>query len=109
MPGENPTPAIPDEVLFRNVHPTWIDVNGVQSRAFNPTPKDKGELSVDIASLITAECAFLLFTGRLGYSSSGIWPVTLSKCKDVKTIAFQDPLYAHRSHGFIDFRQKNRT
>jgi hypothetical protein len=105
---EAETPANPDEILFRQVHPKFYDGDAVQTRAFNPTKKDVGELSVDLGSLISAKCAFLLFTGRLGYSSVGVWPIVMSKCQGANTSAFHKPLYAHRCHGFIDFRLKGK-
>jgi hypothetical protein len=108
MPENLSSPVSPNETLFRQVHPQFVDAGGVQTRAFCPTKKDKGELSVDLGSLITAECSFLLFTNRHGYSSCGVWPIVISKCQDLSVTAFHKSEYAHHSHGFVDFKGKEK-
>ena len=50
----------PGEVLFRQVHPSWIQAGKPTSQAFRPTPKDRGLLSVSRSSKTTASAAFEL-------------------------------------------------
>ncbi|HYY30319.1 MAG TPA: hypothetical protein VE860_20415, partial [Chthoniobacterales bacterium] len=107
MQPDSLTPIPPDEVLYRQVHPNFLDGNHAQSPAFNPTPKDEGELSIDLSSLISAKDAYLLFTGK-GYSSVGVWPIVMSKCSGANTSAYHKPSPGHKSHGFVDFRGKDR-
>jgi len=102
-----------DELLFRQVHPSWMRGDEATSQAFKPTPKDAGRLSVARASMTTAEAAFQLHTGSRGFASVGTWAVTLEEVDKapVSLRAFHDPLtepVADPAHAYIDFTGRSR-
>ena len=67
------------DLVFRQVHPNHWDGKNPNSVAFSPTPKDKDKLSVDDASLVTAEGAWSHFTKNLGFQSVGTWAVSVGE------------------------------
>lgn len=97
-----------EELLFRQVHPEWI-VDGVpSSQAFKPTPKDKGELSIALGSLTTADGAYAHHTNDLGFKSAGAWAVSVGEADAIDLRSFARPLDQSPAHGFIDFRKLGR-
>ncbi|OAM90735.1 hypothetical protein AW736_06420 [Termitidicoccus mucosus] len=66
-------------MVFRQVHPNHWDGKNPNSVAFSPTPKDQDQLSVDDASLVTAEESWTHFTKNLGLQSVGVWAVTANE------------------------------
>jgi hypothetical protein len=103
-----PVPVVPNEVLFRQVHPSFIPDGVVQSNAFKPTLKDEGKLSVSLASLTSAEDAYLHHTVFLGKQSAGVWALTGQECIDNGTLGFHEAEPNNHAHGFIDFRGKSK-
>jgi len=102
-----------DELLFRQVHPSWVRDAEPTSQAFKPTPKDTGRLSVARASMTTAEAAFQLHTRSRGFGSEGTWAVTLEEVRraPISLPAFHDPLtepVADPAHAYIDFTGRSR-
>lgn len=96
-----------DELLHRQVHPSFLQKGRVSSQAFRPTPKDEGMLSVSRGSLSSAEEAYLLYTGDKGLESVGVWSVTVGECAAVALHAFHDPVtepVPDPAHSFVDFR-----
>lgn len=67
-------------LLFRHVHPNWIQDGRVTSQVFRPTPKDESLLSVYDGDLIPAEDAWKHFTGTLNFSAAGTLAVTVFEC-----------------------------
>ncbi len=65
-----------DEILFRQIHPTFFEDGHVSSSPFVPTKKDEGKLSVDRSSLTTASGAFHLYTSN-GRQSAAVLGVTV--------------------------------
>lgn len=115
MTGEGPRPeerrtrlTDPDEVLFRQVHPSWVDDGVPTSQAFTPTPKDEGELSIALGSLTTAEAAFKHHTTVLKFASAGTWAVTVGEADDAGLESFDDDQPDLLAHGFVDFRGLGR-
>lgn len=97
-----------DELLHRQVHPTFLQKGRVSSQAFRPTPKDDGMLSVSRGSVTSAEDAYVLYTGDKGLASVGVWSVTVSECGGVNLKAFHDAVIEpvpDPAHSFVDFRQ----
>jgi hypothetical protein len=98
-----------DEVLFRQVHPSFVRDGRPSSQAFRPTPKDQGRLSVARGSLTTAAGAFQHYTERLRLSSAGTWGLTVGECREQGLPAVADPLtappetVADPAHAVIDF------
>lgn len=97
-----------DELLYRQVHPKWLDDGEPSSQAFRPTKKDEGMLSVGLGNKTTAENAFLHHTQTLGLSSHGTWAVTVGEAATAELSSFEQPLEGDPAHGFIDFRALGR-
>jgi hypothetical protein len=92
------------EILYRQVHPNWVE-DGVPSYlAFRPTTKDEGQLSVDQGSLITAEDAYRQHTTIRKLKSAGTWAVTVGEADGAALKSFDDHEDDPPAHGFIDFR-----
>lgn len=111
MTDEHPQPATdrtrltdPDEVLYRQVHPTWVQDGVPTSQAFTPTPKDEGELSIARGSLNTAEAAYKHYTTVQKFESAGTWAVTVGEANGAGLESFDDARPDLLAHGFIDFR-----
>lgn len=64
------------DLFYRQVNPNHWDGKQPNSVAFLPMPKDKDQLSVDDAQLVTAEDAWKHFTQSLGFQSIGTWAVS---------------------------------
>lgn len=93
-----------DELLHRQVHPSFMQKGRVSSQAFRPTPKDENQLSISRGSMTTAEEAY---TEEKELESVGVWSVTVGECQTVELKAFHQPVnepIPDPAHGFIDFR-----
>jgi hypothetical protein len=98
----------PSEVLFRQVHPNWID-NGVpSSQAFAPTKKDEGQLSITRGALTTAEAAFKHYTLVQQLESAGTWGISVGEATAAGLDSFDDYREDVPAHGFVDFRPLSR-
>jgi hypothetical protein len=95
-------------MLFRQVHPSWVQDGVPSSQAFRPTKKDEGMLSVARGSMITAEGAFEHHTKVLGHQSAGSWGVTVDEVGNVELACYADPTDDTPHHGLIDFRELAR-
>jgi len=104
-----------DELLFRQVHPTFVRDGRVGSQAFRPTAKDEGCLSVARGALTTPRQAYHHHTGTVGLDSAGTWAVSVGECGTLSLVAFEDPIAASAeapadpAHAFIDFRELSRS
>lgn len=96
-----------DEMLYRQVNPTWLREGRITSQVFNPFPKDKGLLSVTREQMTTAEATYSLFTGR-GLLSAGVVAVKVEECSQTTLEAYHDPEdkvgFEDPAHSVIDFR-----
>jgi hypothetical protein len=105
-----PAIEVDDELLFRQVRPTWLREGRVGAEAFIPRPKDEKLLSVAREALIDGEGAYRHHVEKLGYSSAGTWAVTVGECRTLELKAFPDALtsppetVAYPAHTSIDFR-----
>jgi len=97
-----------NELLFRQVHPSFIDNGEPTSQAFRPTQKDRGKLSVDRSSLTTAKNSFDLFVEN-GFQSDAVYGLTVGEFNKENINCFPDPLDtnpinpAHASADFSSF------
>jgi hypothetical protein len=97
-----------DEVLFRQVNPTWTKSDGtISSQAFKPTKKDNGKLSVDRSSKSTAQAAFEHHQA-VGVSCCVIG-VTVGEVSDLGLASFDDPTIEKPAHAYIDMSNKTRS
>lgn len=92
----------PETLLFRQVHPAWIQEGRITSQVFRPTPKDEKLLSVYDGDLISAEDSWEHFTGSLHHASVGAMAVTVSECEARDLSARPDP-EPFPEHAVIDF------
>jgi len=81
-----------EELLFRQVHPSFVRDGRPSSQAFRPTAKDAGKLSVSRGSLTTPDRAFKLHTEGLGLRSAGTWAVSVGECREEGLNVLPDPL-----------------
>jgi hypothetical protein len=85
------------QLLFRQIHPSFIQKGMITSQAFVPTPKDELKLSCYNGNMISAEDAFRHFTEKLNQTSSGVLGVSFEECLsvDLTPVADADPFPEH--------------
>ncbi len=98
----------PDELLYRQVHPGFVDDGIPSAQAFAPTKKDEGKLSIARGKLTTAEGAYTHHTSALHLKSAGSWGLTVAETNGGELQAFGEPIAGSPAHGFIDFRDLGR-
>ena len=102
-----------DDLLFRNVNPSWLTNEGVvQSVAFRPMPNDGGFLSVDCGNITTPDHSLSHFTGTLGNQSAGIVALHRDECASHDLPVQADPVTepaVNDAHHLIDFSSYNKT
>lgn len=96
-----------DELLLRQVHPSFIQEGRVTSVAFRPTPKDQKKLSVNRGSLISPKESFELHTNQKNLQSAGVWGVSVREVYEMSEITLEeDPVsepFKDPSHALINF------
>ncbi len=109
-----------DEVLFRQVHPGFMQGDAPSSQSFMPTPKDDNKLSVDRSALTTAKDSYRLFTGN-GFESTAVYGLTVGEFRGQDIPCIEDPLEAsdgkaaNPAHALADYeahppsRQKTKA
>lgn len=95
-------------LLYRQVHPAWLQNGRITSQVFRPTPKDQKRLSIDDGDLISAEDSWKHFSQTLGHNSKGVMAVTLEECTGVGLQVVPDPI-PHLAHAFVDFTPYNEN
>ncbi len=101
-----------EEMLLRQVRPEWFETGVPSSQTFEPLPKDKGEVSVSRSALTTPQEAFAHHTEVLGYTSVGVWGVTVGEVDEEGLEALHKPVVVEPvdpAHSVIDFRARNRS
>ena len=97
-----------DEVLFRQIHPSFLQRGEPSSAPFSPTLKDGNKLSVDRSSITTATLSHELYKTN-GHYSVAVYGVTVGKFEDEKIDCCSDPLEAtdvqkaNPAHAFADY------
>jgi hypothetical protein len=89
-------------LLFRQVHPSFVQAGRVTSQAFRPTPKDRSLLSVYDGDQISAEKSWTHFTNQNNCTSAGVLAVTVDECAAEALPARSDP-EPFPEHVIIDF------
>jgi hypothetical protein len=100
-----------ESLFYRQVHPNWSADGVPNSVAFGPTPKDKDQLSVDDASLVSAEGSWRHFTEKLGLISVGTWAVSMGDVEEAgdlelaasPSVVAEDPDRSNPAHCHVDF------
>jgi hypothetical protein len=97
------------ELLFRQVHPSWLNNGRPSSQTFRPSAKDEHLLSAARSAMTTAEDAFRLHTEGRKQDSVGTWGVTVDECRRQALPCFQSPttcppeIVADPAHAHVDF------
>ena len=95
-----------DSLVYRQIHPSFVQAGFPTSQAFRPTHKDESNLSVYDGDQITSDDAFRHYVEALGYSSVGVMGLTVSECKSESLQVHLDPL-PFPQHAIIDFTGLN--
>lgn len=104
-----------EELIWRNVNPSWIDNGEVSSQAFRPTPKDKKQLSGAREDAVSAAEHFVEFTQKLGLDSVGVWAVTVDESHSASLRCIYDadaptaPDPCPTGHTYIDYRDHGNS
>ncbi len=104
-----------EELLFRQVHPSFIRDGRPSGQSFRPMPKDAGKLSVARGAITDAEAAYELHTRALGLASVGAWAVTVEECTSQSLPVLADPLtappepIANPAHAVVDFTAVSKS
>lgn len=113
--NSTPTPVLltnTAELLFRQVHPTFIQENRPTSQAFKPTPKDEKKLSVSREQLTTASASYETYTNGHGLESVGVWGVTVGEATShalpVQHAPLKAPPVDDPAHTLIDYTGQPR-
>lgn len=78
-------------ILYRQIHPTFIQNGRVTSQAFKPTPKDEQQLSTYDGDMIDPCESFLHYTTILKLSSLGVMGISIVECLTCGLQALPDP------------------
>ena len=102
----------PKTLLYRMVHPSWIQRDEITSQVFRPTPKDNGLLSVYDGDQISPRNALIHFTnppaGERQVVAFGVVGVTVAECEDLSLPLIPDPA-SFSEHVLIDFTGLSRN
>lgn len=101
---ERPNMADEEQLLHRQVHPSWVQEGRITSQTFRPTPKDGGLLSVYDGHLIAPEPSFGHYTLVLKLAAEGTVSVTPDEVKVVGLPWRPDP-EPFPEHAIIDFTE----
>jgi len=102
------------ELLFRQIHPQFIEDGLPTSQSFRPTRKDHGQLSVDRSALTTASESYHLYVGS-GLASNAVYGLTVGECGAEKLPCLGDPIKesttapANAAHAVIDFNDHSES
>ena len=111
MQEKNSTFSDDEELLFRQVHPSFVQAGRVTSQAFRPTPKDSKKLSVNRESKTTSKECYKLHTEGKNLQSIGVWGVSAKEVKEMINLSLiEDPIETpvfDPSHALIDFSKLN--
>lgn len=93
----------PDELLWRQVHPTFIQGLHATSQAFTPNKADEDLLSVAAASKASAEEAYRRYIAR-NLKSVGSWAFSVTEAAAHELAAHEDPIPEDDAHAVVNFR-----
>jgi len=89
-------------LLHRKINPSFVQNGRVTSQAFKPTSKDSGLLSVYDGDLIAARDSWTHFTVVQGFSSAGVYSVSVAERNQIDLPVRPDPA-PFPEHAVIDF------
>jgi len=91
-----------ETLLYRQIHPSFVQLGRVTSQAFRPTPKDEQKLSVYDGDQITADNAYEHYVSSLELSSCGVMGLLCAECETLALTVQPDPA-PFPEHAVIDF------
>lgn len=89
-------------LLFRQIHPSFVQNGHPTSQAFRPTPKDQSKLSVYDGDTIEAEASWIHYTTELQLASVGTMAITVDECTAEGFAVASDP-EPFPEHAVVDF------
>ena len=98
LDGERNALADGNELLFRQIHPSFMQNGSPTSQAFMPIPKDKGGMSVDRSSVYSASKSFHEYTVVNGFQSVAVFGLTVAEFAVEAIPCYSDPVPA--TNGF---------
>lgn len=81
------------EVLFRQIHPNFMQNGEPASDRFRPQPNDEGMMSLDREALTTAAASYALYTSN-GRQSAAVYGVAIGEFDTEVVPCQEDPLAA---------------
>lgn len=106
--ANDPELTQPEELLFRQIRPDYIDGDVVSSQAFSVMPKDNNKLSVDRSSLTTAKGAYETFVAN-GCESAAVYGLTVGEFNAEELKCYSLPETSNPAHSYADFSVKTRS
>lgn len=97
-----------DEIMLRQVLPSWVQDGRPSSAAFSPNSADAGSLSVDRRSIVDPKQAFEAYLQR-GLSSGGVWGVSVGECLDQELKCYGDHLDDNPAHALVHFGDASKS
>ena len=94
-----------DNLLYRQIHPSWITEGEVGSQAFRPSKKDEGKLSVHDGEQVEAIDSWSHYTRVENFESVGVMAVTVGECKSLGLSVNPSPKLLTPFHCEIDFTE----
>lgn len=94
-----------DNLLYRQIHSSWINEGEVGSQAFRPSKKDEGKLSVHDGEQIEAMDSWNHYTTVENLESVGVMAVTVGECKSLGLSVNPAPKLLTPFHCEIDFTE----
>lgn len=70
----------PDTLLYRQIHPNFVQNGRPTTQAFRPTPKDENKLSAYDGDKIQPKASWEHYTRTLGFSSTGVMAISNAEC-----------------------------
>lgn len=97
-----------NNVLLRQIHPSFFQNGKVTSQAFRPTPKDQSLLSVYDGHKMSPEQSFEHYVQILGLSSCAVAQIVCEDCIENELPVCADP-EQFPEHCLIDFSDMNQS
>lgn len=101
---------VPEEVLFRQIHPNSLQQGEPGSDRFRPSEMDANQLSTDRSTLTSAAAAHALYTST-GKKSAAVFGLTVSEFQNESIVCIEDPvknrpgLPDNPAHALADYSQ----
>lgn len=96
------------ELLFRQIHPNFLENGEPSSDRFRPSAKDKNKLSLDRSSLTTPEKSHALYTSN-GLQSAAVFGLSVEEFESETISCHSDPVdetetsAANPAHALADY------